>query len=140
MSGPSCLCDKSAWPRGKLHCLSTETKQSIDVCTRHTGIVEQDVKETVKQSIVDPDKFSGLRKLYGVTAKVFQFINTLKHREANLRETVEMYWLRTTRKDYFSRELSFLERAQRGECAGVDAPKYVRGLNLFINKSGVPVW
>ena len=130
MFGPSWLADPAEWPQNTLNCLSEATKHSMQINTRLT-----EAQQDVSQPVIDPEKYSSLKKLYAITARVYHFINKLKHRQADCHKQAEDYWITRMQKTSFPEELRFLQSGEDGRSK--QPPKLVRDLNLFLDRDGV---
>ena len=134
ISGPSWLANQLSWPQNTLRCLSEMTKQTMQVNTR---VTEQQVQrdDPEQAPVLDPEKFSSLRRLYGVTSRVFDFINRLKHRQADSHKQAEDYWIRYMQRTSYLDELYFLQNVNDDKTK--KPPKYVSDLNLFLDRNGI---
>ncbi|KAF0306140.1 hypothetical protein FJT64_022280 [Amphibalanus amphitrite] len=127
LSGPSWLADTDAWPQNTLNCLSEATKRAMQV---NTNLTEQHDPDT-SQQLLDPGKYSSLKRLYGVTARVYHFINKLKGRQVDCYKQAEDYWIRRMQQKSFPAELRFLREKENQ--ASKPPPKLVNDLNLFLD-------
>ncbi|KAF0287945.1 hypothetical protein FJT64_013671 [Amphibalanus amphitrite] len=75
--------------------------------------------------IININDFSSLKRLYGVTAMVFQFINKLKHRQADAREQAKVYWLKTMQEESFVTEISYLQAREKGKTTKSTMTAYI---------------
>ncbi|KAF0298900.1 hypothetical protein FJT64_003757 [Amphibalanus amphitrite] len=128
LSGPSWLADTDAWPQNTLNCLSEATKRAMQV---NTNLTEQHDPDT-SQQLLDPGKYSSLKRLYGVTARVYHFINKLKGRQVDCYKQAEDYWIRRMQQKSFPAELRFLREKENQ--ASKPPPKLVNDLNLFLDE------
>ena len=131
LSGPSWLADTDAWPQNTLNCLSEATKRAMQV---NTNLTEQHDPDN-SQQLLDPGKYSSLKKLYGVTARVYHFINKLKCRQVDCYKQAEDYWIRRMQQKSFPAELRFLREKENQ--AAKPPPKLVNDLNLFLDKGDI---
>ncbi|KAF0305677.1 hypothetical protein FJT64_022742 [Amphibalanus amphitrite] len=131
LSGPSWLADTDAWPQNTLNCLSEATKRAMQV---NTNLTEQHDPDT-SQQLLDPGKYSSLKRLYGVTARVYHFINKLKGRQVDCYKQAEDYWIRRMQQKSFPAELRFLREKENQ--ASKPPPKLVNDLNLFLDEGDI---
>ena len=137
--GPGWLSDgPDCWPTSPLHCLSDEARNVVDLHHQHQQVQVQSTTEASPiQPIMNINDFSSLRRLHKITARVFQFINRLKRREADAEEQARSYWLKTMQKESFSAELKFLQACEQNETSSQTAPKLLRDVNGFVDEAGL---
>ena len=138
LHGPDWLSgDSDQWPTSPLHCLSEEAKRAVEIQHQQASI-EPSRQRPITQPILDINDFSSLQRLYGVTALVFQFINRLKHREADSREQARMYWLKIMQEESFMAEISYLKAREQNKTTNTaDVPKLLSDLNGFMDEKGM---
>ena len=137
LHGPDWLGGASGqWPTSPLYCLSDEARRAVDLQSQQVRI-EPSEQHSTTQPIIDINDFSSLKRLYGVTAMVFQFINKLKHRQADARKQAKVYWLKTMQKESFGTEISYLKAREKGETTkSTMVPKLLNSLNGFLDETG----
>ncbi|XP_043212925.1 uncharacterized protein LOC122377020 [Amphibalanus amphitrite] len=136
LHGPDWLGGTSGqWPTGPLYCLSDEARRAVDLQSQQVTIEPSEQQST--QPIINVNDFSSLKRLYGVTAMVFQFINKLKHRQADAREQAKVYWLKTMQEESFVTEISYLQAREKGKTTkSTIVPKLLTSLNGFLDETG----
>ena len=138
--GPDWLGDHpEQWPKSPLHCLSEEGKVMVELQQHHQQVeINTEAQTPATQTILSIKDFSSLRRLHGVTARVFHFVNVLKHREADAKEQATHYWLKVMQENAFTEEISYLQDKQENKLVNsASVPKLVKELNVFIDKSGL---
>ncbi|KAF0293297.1 hypothetical protein FJT64_000877 [Amphibalanus amphitrite] len=112
--GPDWLGDHpEQWPKSPLHCLSEEGKVMVELQQHHQQVeINTEAQTPATQTILSIKDFSSLRRLHGVTARVFHFVNVLKHREADAKEQATHYWLKVMQENAFTEEISYLQDKQ----------------------------
>ncbi|XP_043219934.1 uncharacterized protein LOC122380652 [Amphibalanus amphitrite] len=138
--GPDWLGDHpEQWPKSPLHCLSEEGKVMVELQQHHQQVeINTEAQTPATQIILSIKDFSSLRRLHGVTARVFHFVNVLKHREADAKEQATHYWLKVMQENAFTEEISYLQDKQENKLVNsASVPKLVKELNVFIDKSGL---
>ncbi|KAF0310722.1 hypothetical protein FJT64_001918 [Amphibalanus amphitrite] len=138
--GPDWLGDHpEQWPKSPLHCLSEEGKVMVELQQHHQQVeINTEAQTPATQTILSIKDFSSLRRLHGVTARVFHFVNVLKHREADAKEQATHYWLKVMQENAFTEEISYLQDKQENKLANsASVPKLVKELNAFIDKSAM---
>ncbi|KAF0301947.1 hypothetical protein FJT64_025903 [Amphibalanus amphitrite] len=137
LHGPDSLGGTSGqWPTSPLYCLSDEAMRAVDLQSQQVTI-EPSEQQSTTQPIININDFSSLKRLYGVTAMVFQFINKLKHRQADAREQAKVYWLKTMQEESFVTEISYLQAREKGKTTkSTIVPKLLTSLNGFLDETG----
>ncbi|KAF0313908.1 hypothetical protein FJT64_015584 [Amphibalanus amphitrite] len=134
--GPDWLGDHpEQWPKSPLHCLSEEGKVMVELQQHHQQVeINTEAQTPATQTIFSIKDFSSLRRLHGVTARVFHFVNVLKHREADAKEQATHYWLKVMQENAFTEEISYLQDKQENKLVNsASVPKLVKELNVFID-------
>ena len=138
LHGPDWLSgSQEQWPTSPLSCLSEEAKSAVELQHRQAKI-EPTTSRSTTEPILDINDFSSLRRLYGVTARVFQFVNRLRRRKADTKQQAMHYWLKVMQDEAFTEEISYLKDLKRGKTSRSSAvPKLLNDLNGFLDETGV---
>ncbi|KAF0297948.1 Transposable element P transposase [Amphibalanus amphitrite] len=139
--GPDWLGDHpEQWPKSPLHCLSEEGKVMVELQQHHQQVeINTEAQTPATQIILSIKDFSSLRRLHGVTARVFHFVNVLKHREADAKEQATHYWLKVMQENAFTEEISYLQDKQENKRVWMmaDPPHLIKRLRNNLLDRGV---